>query len=70
MTFQQINGQQVTVKLWDGTKPKNERSGRPDKSGKPAFDRRKKAYGDRKRSKVFADYIPDRKNRAGKKKKY
>ena len=65
-----INGQQVTVKLWDGTKPKNERSGRPGKTGKPEFDRRKKAYGDRKRSKVFADYIPDRKNRAGKKKKY
>jgi len=60
-----INGQQVTVKLWNGSSSK-ERFSRPRPDNKPEFDRRKKAYGMKKRSEVFKDYIPNKKKRTKK----
>ena len=61
-----INGQKVTVKLWDGSSSQKGHFSRPKPADKPKFDRRKKAYGDRKRSDIFNDYIPDRKKRTKK----
>ncbi|MBR4626235.1 MAG: DEAD/DEAH box helicase [Ruminococcus sp.] len=64
-----INGQQVTVKLWDGSSSRKTGKAfqsRQRPADKPSFDRKKKAYGSRARSEVFSDYIPDRKKRTKK----
>ena len=58
-----INGQQVTVKLWDGKTSKSHYS-RPRPDDKPRFDRKKAAYGSRRQGDKFKDYIPNRKKRA------
>ncbi len=56
-----INGNKVEVKLYKGGE---RRSRRPDE--KPRFDRKKTAYGNRKKSDIYTDYIPDRKKRTKK----
>ncbi len=65
-----INGQQVTVKLWDGStygNKKNEKSfGRDKRERNPKTDRKKMAYGSRKKSEVYTDYIPNRRSRTKK----
>ena len=61
-----INGQQVTVKVWDGSSAVKGHFSRPRPDNKPAFDRRKKAYGSRNKKEIFSDYIPDRKKRSKK----
>ncbi len=58
-----INGHQVEVKLYSG-KPTGAFSGRKRPERKQEFDRRKKAYGNRKKSDVFSDYVPNRRKRA------
>lgn len=55
-----INGNQVEVKLYTGA-VKEIRGRRPE--GKPKFDRKSRAYGGRKKSEVYSDYIPNRKKR-------
>ncbi len=57
-----INGNKVEVKLYNGSVAAI-RGKRPEK---PKFDRRKSAYGSRKKSDVYSDYIPNRKNRTKK----
>lgn len=64
-----INGHKVEVKLYKGgSKEKPEKKGKSrgfDKKGnKP--DRRKSAYGNRKKADVFGDYTPDRRKRTKK----
>ncbi len=60
-----INGHQVQVKQWSGVSVSDKKkSYRRD--DKPKFDRKRSAYGNRKRSDVFSDYIPDRKKRTKK----
>jgi ATP-dependent RNA helicase DeaD len=59
-----INGNKVEVKLYKGSPFAEHRSRRPD--DKPRFDRKKAAYGSRKRSEVYSDYIPNRKKRTKK----
>lgn len=58
-----INGHKVEVKLYKGTSQK-EKPRRSEKNSKP--DRRKSAYGGRKKSYVFSDYTPDRRKRTKK----
>ena len=56
-----INGNKVEVKLYKGGESGFRRSRRPD--DKPHFDRKKAAYGGKKKSKIYSDYIPNRKKR-------
>ena len=56
-----INGNKVEVKLYKGSNHDKLRSRRT--GDKPRFDRKKTAYGNKKRSEIFSDYIPDRKKR-------
>lgn len=59
-----INGHQVEVKLYKGG---HEKGGRPvynDRKQRP--DRRKMAYGGRRKQEVFSDYTPDRRKRTKK----
>lgn len=56
-----INGNKVEVKLYNGSDLGAKRNRRSD--DKPRFDRKKAAYGNKKRADVFSDYIPDRKKR-------
>lgn len=58
-----INGHKVEVKLYKSTSQKD-KPRRHEKSSRP--DRRKSAYGGRKKSDVFSDYTPDRKKRTKK----
>ncbi len=60
-----INGHPVEVKLLTDDRI-NEKQARREKSSKPAFDRRRTAYGSRKKQDVFSDYIPNRKKRTKK----
>lgn len=55
-----INGNKVEVKLYTGA-AKEFRNKRPD--NKPKFDRKSRAYGNRKKSDIYSDYIPNRKKR-------
>ncbi len=57
-----INGNKVEVKLYTGA-VKEFRNKRPDNKGKPKFDRKTRAYGNRKKSDIYSDYIPNRKKR-------
>lgn len=65
-----INGHKVDVKLYkgdsSGEKPRRRNDGYSSggKKGKP--DRRKSAYGNRQKTDIFRDYIPDRKKRTKK----
>lgn len=62
-----INGNKVEeVKLYKGS-PFSDRAG-SDRRGdsKPRFDRKKSAYGNRKKSDIYSDYIPNRKKRTKK----
>ena len=57
-----INGIKVEVKLYKGGENFVRRgSRRPD--DKPHFDRKKSAYGGKKKSEIYSDYIPNRKKR-------
>ncbi len=57
-----INGNKVEVKLYKGGGDLARRgSRRPD--DKPHFDRKKAAYGSKKKSEIYTDYIPNRKKR-------
>ena len=56
-----INGNKVEVKLYKGGESGFRRSRRPD--DKPHFDRKKAAYGGKKKSEIYSDYIPNRKKR-------
>ena len=57
-----INGNKVEVKLYKGGENLARRSSRrPD--NKPHFDRKKAAYGGKKKSEIYTDYIPNRKKR-------
>ena len=58
-----INGHKVEVKLYKSTSQKD-KPRRHEKSSRP--DRRKSAYGGRKKSDVFSDYTLDRKKRTKK----
>ncbi len=60
-----INGNKVEVKLYTG-KSSGAVTGRKRPDKHQEFDRRKKAYGNRKRSDVIADYIPNRRQRSKK----
>lgn len=55
-----INGNKVEVKLYTGA-VREIRGRRPEE--KPKFDRKNRAYGGRKKSEVYSDYIPNRKKR-------
>ena len=57
-----INGHQVEVKLYKG---KNHAgfTGRRRPDNKPSFDRKKRAYGGKKKKDIYSDYIPNRKKR-------
>lgn len=57
-----INGNKVEVKLYTGA-VKEFSNKRPDNKGKPKFDRKTRAYGNRKKSDIYSDYIPNRKKR-------
>lgn len=58
-----INGNKVEIKLY-----KNSAGEKPSRRNEKAFkpDRRKSAYGNRKKSDVFRDYTPDRRKRTKK----
>lgn len=60
-----INGHQVEVKLLTEERIR-EKPVRREKSSKAPFDRRKSAYGNRKKHDIFSDYIPNRKKRTKK----
>lgn len=59
-----INGNKVEIKLYKGSLTGEKKSRRTEKSFKP--DRRKSAYGNRKKADVFGDYIPNRRKRTKK----
>ena len=61
-----INGNKVEVKLLKGSKQEKHsfRDSRENRKGKP--DRRKSAYGKRKKADIFDEYIHDRKKRVRK----
>ena len=61
-----INGHQVQVKAWKGVSLPEKKQKYSRRDDKPKFDRKRSAYGSRKRSDVFSDYIPDRKKRSKK----
>ncbi|MCR4638058.1 DEAD/DEAH box helicase [Ruminococcus sp.] len=56
-----INGSKVEVKLYKGGDSGARRNRRPD--DKPRFDCKKSAYGNKKKSEIYSDYIPNRKKR-------
>lgn len=60
-----INGHQVEVKLLTEDRIR-EKPARREKSSRAPFDRRKSAYGNRKKQDIFSDYIPNRKKRTKK----
>lgn len=60
-----INGHQVEVKLWKGSEFK-EKSNRRKPDNKPKFDRKRAAYGNKKKQDVFNDYVPNRRKRTNK----
>lgn len=60
-----INGNKVEVKLYNGSVAVI-RGKRPESSSKPRFDRKKSAYGNKKKSEIYNDYIPNRKKRTKK----
>lgn len=59
-----INGNKVEIKLYKGNPTGERKSRRTEKSFKP--DRKKSAYGNRKKADVFGDYIPNRRKRTKK----
>ncbi|MCM1132954.1 MAG: DEAD/DEAH box helicase [Ruminococcus flavefaciens] len=59
-----INGHKVEIKLYKGKSVGEKSSRKQDKPFKP--DRRKSAYGNRKKSDVFGDYTPSRRKRTKK----
>lgn len=59
-----INGNKVEIKLYKGNPSGEKKSRRTEKSFKP--DRRKAAYGNRKKTDVFSDYTPNRRKRTKK----
>ncbi|MDE6521147.1 MAG: DEAD/DEAH box helicase [Ruminococcus sp.] len=61
-----INGNKVEVRLYKGNavKEKIDKIRRTEKTNKP--DRRKSAYGIRKKANIFGDYTPNRKKRTKK----
>lgn len=59
-----INGNKVEVKLYKESSHSEHRSRRNDE--KPRFDRKKAAFGNRKRAGAFTDYIPNRQKRTKK----
>lgn len=60
-----INGHAVEVRLLtEGYSKEKQRN--PEHSAKPKFDRRKAAYGGRKKKDILSDYIPNRKKRTKK----
>lgn len=59
-----INGNKVEIKLYKGISTGEKKSRRTEKSFKP--DRRKSAYGNRKKADVFGDYTPNRRKRTKK----
>lgn len=59
-----INGNKVEIKLYKGSSAGEKKSRRAEKSFKP--DRRKSAYGNRKKADVFGDYTPNRRKRTKK----
>lgn len=61
-----INGHQVQVKAWKGVSLPEKKQKYSRRDDKPKFDRKRSAYGSRKRADVFSDYIPDRKKRSKK----
>lgn len=60
-----INGNKVEVKLYKGS-PFSDRNNSRRGDSKPRFDRKKSAYGNRKKSDIYSDYIPNRKKRTKK----
>lgn len=56
-----INGNKVEVKLYKGSPYAERRNRRID--DRPKFDRKKAAYGNKKKSEIFSEYIPNRKKR-------
>ncbi len=56
-----INGNKVEIKLYKGNSVSEKKSRKTEKQFKP--DRRKSAYGNRKKADVFNDYIPNRRKR-------
>ena len=60
-----INGNKVEVKLYKGS-PFSDRNSSRRGDSKPRFDRKKSAYGNRKKSEIYSDYIPNRKKRTKK----
>ena len=64
-----INGNKVEVKLYKGgskEKPVSDKNRSRDKRGFNKPDRRKSAYGNRKKADIFVDYTPDRRKRTKK----
>lgn len=59
-----INGNKVEIKLYKGNSSSEKQSRRTEKSFKP--DRRKSAYGNRRKVDVFSDYTPNRRKRTKK----
>ena len=59
-----INGNKVEIKLYKGNSCSEKQSRRTEKSFKP--DRRKSAYGNRRKADVFSDYTPNRRKRTKK----
>lgn len=59
-----INGNKVEIKLYKGNSGSEKQSRRTEKSFKP--DRRKSAYGNRRKADVFSDYTPNRRKRTKK----
>ncbi len=57
-----INGNKVEVKLYKGGE-NFVRKGNRRSDDKPHFDRKKSAYGGKKKSEIYSDYIPNRKKR-------
>jgi len=59
-----INGNKVEVKLYKGNSFSDHRNRRNNE--KPRFDRKKSAYGSKKKSDIYSDYIPNRQKRTKK----
>ncbi|MDE6789881.1 MAG: DEAD/DEAH box helicase [Ruminococcus sp.] len=59
-----INGNKVEIKLYNGNSGSEKQSRRTEKSFKP--DRRKAAYGNRRKADIFGDYTPNRRKRTKK----
>ena len=63
--FERFLGSNVEVKLYKGS-PFSDRNNIRRGDSKPRFDRKKSAYGNRKKSEIYSDYIPNRKKRTKK----